>query len=128
MLDWRPFTKLIDESKSFVLTSHMRQDCDAICSELALAMALRSLGKDARIVNGDGVPPHIAFIDPQHDVLVLGRDVSADDLACDVHLVLDTSAWGQLGPMADIIRKTTAQKVVIDHHVSQDNLGAMVFK
>ena len=55
--------------KSFVLTSHMRPDCDAIGSELALALALRSLGKEARIVNGDTVPPHIAFIDPKHDVL-----------------------------------------------------------
>jgi phosphoesterase RecJ-like protein len=127
-IDWRPFTKLIDESQSFVLTSHMRPDCDAIGSELGLALALRSLGKTVRIVNGDGVPPHIGFIDPNHDVLVLGRDVDASDVKCDVHIVVDTSAWGQLGPMADVIRATSARKVIIDHHVSQDDLGAIVFK
>ena len=32
-----------------------------------------------RIVNGDAVPPHIAFIDPKRDVKVLGRDVTAAD-------------------------------------------------
>lgn len=121
-IDWRPFTKLISESQSFVLTSHMRPDCDAIGSELGLALALRSLGKTVRIVNGDGVPPHIAFIDPKHEVLVLGRDISAADVKCDVHAVVDTSAWGQLGPMADIVRETSAKKINIDHHVSQDDL------
>ena len=78
-IDWRPFIELV-KAQSFVLTSHMRPDCDAIGSEIGLALALRSLGKTVRIVNGDPVPPHIAFIDPDHDVLGLGRDVRADDL------------------------------------------------
>jgi phosphoesterase RecJ-like protein len=128
MIDWRPFTKLVSEARSFVLTSHMRPDCDAIGSEIALATALRSLGKNVRIVNGDPVPPHIGFMDPNHEVQVLGRDVAATDLACDVLAVLDTSAWSQLGPMADVVRKSTAGKINIDHHVSQDDLGAIVFK
>src|SRR5882757_5497895 len=127
-IDWRPFTQLASEAKSFVITSHMRPDCDAIGSALGLALALRSLGKTVRIVNGDSVPPHIAFIDPNHDVQVLGRDVAATDVACDVHAVLDTSAWSQLGPMADIVQGSSARKINIDHHVSQDDLGATVFK
>jgi phosphoesterase RecJ-like protein len=30
--------------------------------------------------------------------------------------------------MADVLRTTQARKVIIDHHVSQDDLGALVFK
>jgi phosphoesterase RecJ-like protein len=127
-VDWRPFTKLVSEARSFVVTSHMRPDCDAIGSALGLALALRSLGKTVRIVNGDPVPPHIGFIDPNQDAKVLGRDVAAADLACDVHVVVDTSAWSQLGPMADVVRNTAARKINIDHHVSQDDMGADVFK
>jgi phosphoesterase RecJ-like protein len=106
----------------------MRPDCDAIGSEIGLALALRSLGKTVRIVNGDPVPPHIAFIDPGRDVNVLGRDVAEADLSCDVLAVLDTSAWSQLGPMADVVRRTSARRIVIDHHVSQDDMNAVVFK
>lgn len=127
-IDWRPFVEIVRGHKSFVLTSHMRPDCDAIGSELALALALRSLGKEARIVNGDTVPPHIAFIDPKHDVLTLGRDIQASDVKPEVLIVVDTSAWAQLGPMGDVIRGTSAKKIVIDHHVSQDDLSATVFK
>ena len=128
-IDWRPFTKLVGEAQSFVLTSHMRPDCDAIGSEIGLALALRSLGKTVRIVNGDPVPPHIAFIDPQSRCQVLGRDVAAADLKCDVLIVLDTSAWSQTG--TDGRRRAQhvgAPKVVIDHHVSQDDMSAEVFK
>jgi len=128
LIDWRPFTKLVGEAQSFVLTSHMRPDCDAIGSEIGLALALRSLGKTVRIVNADPVPPHIAFIDPNHDVQVLGQDVTEADLKSDVLAVLDTSAWSQLGPMADVVRNTAARRVVIDHHVSQDDMSATVFK
>jgi bifunctional oligoribonuclease and PAP phosphatase NrnA len=127
-IDWRPFTKLVSEAQSFVLTSHMRPDCDAIGSEIGLAVALRSLGKTVRIVNADSVPPHIAFIDPNRDVKVLGRDTTNADLKCDVLAVLDTSAWSQLGPMADVVRITAARRIVIDHHVSQDDMSAEVFK
>lgn len=127
-IDWRPFVELVRGHNSFVLTSHMRPDCDAIGSELALALALRALGKRVQIVNGDDVPLHIAFIDPQHDVLVLGRDLQPAEVRPDVLIVLDTSAWAQLGPMADVVRNTAAKKIVIDHHVSQDDMGAVAFK
>jgi bifunctional oligoribonuclease and PAP phosphatase NrnA len=127
-IDWRPFVELVKRYESFVLTSHMRPDCDAIGSELALAYALRSLGKQVRVVNGDAVPPHIAFIDPHHAVEVLDRDVRAEELKPNVHIVLDTSAWNQLGPMADVIRKSSALKVVVDHHVSGDDMSAEVYK
>ena len=124
-IDWRPFVKLVSEAQSFVLTSHMRPDCDAIGSELGLALALRSLGKTVRIVNGDAVPPHIAFIDPNaRRATCLAATCTAADVACDVLIVLDTSAWSQLGPMADVVRSSAARKVVIDHHVSEDDLGA----
>jgi phosphoesterase RecJ-like protein len=106
----------------------MRPDCDAIGSELALSLALRAIGKKVQIVNGDAVPPHIAFIDPGNDVSVLGRDVQAADLHPDVLVVLDTSAWAQIGPMADVVRESTATKIVIDHHVSQDDMSSVVFK
>jgi phosphoesterase RecJ-like protein len=127
-IDWREFTKLVSESRSFILTTHMRPDCDAIGSEIGMALALRSLGKTVQIVNGDPVPPHIGFIDPNHEIKVLGRDVTADGLTCDAVMVLDTSAWTQIGPMADVLRRSTARKAVIDHHVSQDDLGAVMFK
>ncbi|MCH2113657.1 MAG: DHH family phosphoesterase [Pirellulales bacterium] len=128
-IDWQPLCDLIRKHDSFVLTSHCRADCDAVGSELALALILESLGKQVIIANGDPVPAHIGFIDRDARVRVLGQSVKPAQLwEIDLLVVVDTSAWGQLGPMADVVRAFPGERVVIDHHVSQDDLGAVEFK
>ena len=41
----------IKSSNSFVITTHINPDGDAIGSELALARYLQSIGKDVKIIN-----------------------------------------------------------------------------
>ena len=128
-LDWQPLLQIISSHDSFILTTHCRADCDAVGSELALAQILKSLGKRVTIANGDPVPAHIGFIDPQRQVRVLGDGVQSEELqTSEALIVVDTSAWGQLGPMAEVVRAFPGTRVVIDHHVGQDDLGAVVFK
>jgi phosphoesterase RecJ-like protein len=128
-IDWQPLKKIVDGHKSFLLTSHCRADCDAIGSELAMAEILTSLGKRVRIVNGDEVPHHLSFFDPEKRVATLGQGVTVAECAnFEVLMVLDTSAWVQLGPMAEVVKNFAGVRVVIDHHVSQDDMLATVFK
>jgi bifunctional oligoribonuclease and PAP phosphatase NrnA len=128
-IDWRRFVELVKAHRKFVLTSHVRPDCDALGSELGMAQVLEALGKEVRIVNAQATPGNLAFIDPTNRIAVLGRDVKAADLASyDCLMVLDTSAWAQLGGMGDVIRGIAAKKIVLDHHISSDELGAEVFR
>jgi phosphoesterase RecJ-like protein len=128
-IDWTPLRKLVAECDSFALTTHTRADCDAIGSELGLLYALEALGKRVRIINADAPPDHIRFIDVEGRVEVLGEGVTVEEVhQADAHIVCDTSAWGQLGAMADVIRTSPAQRFVIDHHQSGDDLGATVLK
>lgn len=128
-IDWKRFADVVGGHQSFVLTSHVRPDCDALGSELGMAGVLEALGKTVRIVNAQATPPNLEFIDPGRKILALGRDITPEQAAdCDVLMVLDTSAWIQLGAMADVVRATRARKLIVDHHVSQDDLGAELFK
>ncbi|HVU86860.1 MAG TPA: DHH family phosphoesterase [Pirellulales bacterium] len=128
-IDWRRFVELVQAHQRFILTSHLRPDCDALGSELGMAQVLAALGKEARIVNAQATPANLAFIDPQNRIQVLGRDVTLAELMdYDCLMVLDTSAWAQLGEMGDVIRATKAKKVILDHHISSDDLGAEVFR
>ncbi len=43
-------------------------------------------------------------------------------------MILDLSSWCQLGDMAGFVREFPGDRLVIDHHVSQDDLGAVVLK
>jgi phosphoesterase RecJ-like protein len=45
-----------------------------------------------------------------------------------VAIILDLSSWNQLGDMATFIQQFPGPRVVIDHHVSEDDLRAAVFK
>lgn len=126
---WPRFVELIRAHQRFLLTSHIRPDCDALGSELGMAYVLESLGKQVRIVNGQATPPNIAFIDPEKRIRVINQTVQAAELAdVEVLLVLDTSAWAQLGPMSDAVKTTKAKKMILDHHLSEDDLGAEAFK
>jgi phosphoesterase RecJ-like protein len=128
-IPWNRFVEIVKSNRRFLLTSHIRPDCDALGSELGLALVLEALGKEAVIVNGQATPPKLAFIDPELRIKTLGDDLSPESLTdFDVMIVLDTSAWVQLGPMANVLRATAGRKLVIDHHVSEDDLGAESFK
>jgi phosphoesterase RecJ-like protein len=129
MINWPRFVEIICSHQRFLLICHVRPDCDALGSELAMAAILEARGKDVLLVNDFAIPPTLTFIDPAHKVKQLGTDVTAEQLADrEVIMVLDTSAWIQLGKMADVIRQSKAIKVVLDHHVSSDDLGAEMFK
>jgi bifunctional oligoribonuclease and PAP phosphatase NrnA len=128
-IDWPRFVEIVRANQRYVLVSHIRPDCDALGSELGMAGVLRAIGKTVRIVNGQATPPNLAFIDPAKEIGVIGQTVQPAALAdTDVVMILDTSAWAQLGPMGDFIRAFPGKKVVLDHHVSADELGAEQFK
>ncbi len=125
---WERLAERVNACQSFILTSHIRPDCDALGSELGMAGILLQLGKKVRIINGHPTPPNLAFLDPAQTIEVLGEHTTAADAQADMLMVLDTSAWAQLGPMAEVMRRFAGSKLVIDHHVGEDDLGAEFFK
>jgi len=129
-LDWTPLADLIAAHDRFLVTTHVRPDGDALGSEVGMAGLLRQKGKDVRVVNASPTPPRYDFLDPQGTLFEqLGRDVRPEDLADREALVIvDLSSWGQLGEMAAVVRTFKGPRVVIDHHVSQDDLGAVFLK
>ena len=98
-INWDLLAERIHASERFILTSHIRPDCDALGSEIGLAGILQQLGKQIRIVNGHPTPPSLSFIDPENLIEVVGETIAFEDVAGDCMIVLDTSAWAQLGPM-----------------------------
>ncbi len=128
-IDWPALVAIIQKHERFLLTSHIRPDCDALGSELGMAGVLAALGKDALIVNGQSTPPNLKFLDPERRIKTLHDDVPPEALQDrQVLMILDTSAWAQLGPMGDVVKTTPAQKIILDHHINEDELGAIAFK
>jgi phosphoesterase RecJ-like protein len=128
-LDWATLLGVLRDAQSFVLTSHVRPDCDALGSELGMLGILEAIGKDVRIVNAQATPANLKWIDPDHRLESLAEGVKKDDLVSrDVLIVLDTSAWAQLGAMGDVAKAMREKVLVVDHHVSEDDLSDRWFK
>ena len=101
----------------FVLTSHVRPDGDAIGSQLAMAHALRHLGKEVRIVNRDAAPPPLQVFPGVGDIEIAER---VDDPG-DCVIVMesgDLSRTGVAGLAGGFI-------INIDHHVGNTMFGAV---
>jgi phosphoesterase RecJ-like protein len=129
-IDWKPLAALIETHDRFLVTTHVRPDGDALGSEVGMAGLLRQKGKDVRVVNASPTPPRYDFLDPDKALFEwFGTGVKPGELGDrEVAIILDLSSWNQLGDMAEYIRRFPGPRAVIDHHVSQDDLGASVFK
>lgn len=128
-VNWSELKALILRHSSFVICSHVRPDADALGSEIGLQYLIRSLGRTATIVNASAVPSTIAFMTAGQDVLQLNVDVTKQQLTLpDAFLTVDTSSWQQLGAMADLIRSSGVEHIVIDHHLASDEMGPNVFR
>lgn len=128
-IDWTPLKSVIEQNESFLISSHVRPDADALGSELGMRAILLAMGKKVSIVNASAPPANLKFMNPPGVILKLNDTVTKATIPQhDVVIIVDTSAWQQLGSMADVIQASPAKRVVIDHHVSSDDMNALDLK
>ena len=105
------------QRRRFVLTSHVRPDGDAIGSQLAMAYALRRLGKEVRIINRDPAPSSLQGLPGVSDIQIADRTDDPGDCVI-VMESGDLSRTGVAGLEHGFI-------VNIDHHVGNTMFGAV---
>lgn len=121
-IDWTPFVDLVRRHQSFLLTTHVRPDGDGLGSMLGLGETLERMGKKVRIVIASPLPPRYDFLNA--DGRIKQFQPPGDDLrSVDAVVVMDTGTWGQLGDFGPFLKSLNVDKMVIDHHLTQDDLG-----
>jgi len=126
-LDWSPLVALLRRHHTILLMTHIRPDADGLGSQLALADALVRMGKRPRVAIASKLPPRYAFLDPQRKVIEDFRAPGDNFRDADLIVVMDTGTWNQLGDFADFLPGMDVPKAVVDHHRTQDDLGATPF-
>src|SRR5437016_5276369 len=77
----REIADAIGARRRFVLSSHSRPDGDSIGSQLAMAYALRALGKEVSVVNSDAAPAPFMAFPGVPEIEIAGRVDGAFDAA-----------------------------------------------
>jgi phosphoesterase RecJ-like protein len=83
----------IEKGKRFLVASHGNPDGDALGSTMALALALRELGKEVVAYNQDGISAEMAFL-PGADTLVNRLE---EGERFDVGFILDSGELARAG-------------------------------
>ena len=112
--------QIVDEIRRrqrFVISSHARPDGDAIGSQLAMAYALRDLGKQVRVVNKDQPPPPLLVFPGVPDIEV----APAIDDPGDAVIIMECGDFSRTG-VAGLDRGFT---INIDHHPGNSLYGAV---
>lgn len=107
----------IRSRQRFVIASHARPDGDAVGSQLAMAYALRALGKQARVVSRDPAPPPLLAFPGVADIDITDR---VDDPG-DAVIVMEAGDLTRTG-IAGLDRGFV---INIDHHVDNKLYGAV---
>jgi bifunctional oligoribonuclease and PAP phosphatase NrnA len=107
----------IQQRQRFAITSHARPDGDAIGSQLAMAYALRQLGKQVTLINSDPAPPAFQPF-PGVDDIQLSKTAHGEFDAVIVMECGDLSRTGVEGFERYFV-------VNIDHHPGNKAYGAI---
>jgi phosphoesterase RecJ-like protein len=116
-MDYQTLKKIIEENKSFLLTTHVNPDADAIGSEMAMYRILKNLGKDVHIINHSAMPYNLEFLDPDNIILKFdeARDKKVFDKT-DVLIALDFNRANRVVSMQKFFSEFKGIKICIDHH------------
>ena len=101
--------------RRFVLSSHSRPDGDSIGSQLAMAYALRAMGKEATVVNADPAPPPLMAFPGVSDI----RIASTADGEFDAAIVMECGDLARTG-VSGLERFFV---INIDHHPGNAGYG-----
>lgn len=110
---------LVERGRRFLVTSHARPDGDSIGSQVALALALRTLGKSVRIVNHDPPPDPFLGLPGTADIEV----ADAVDGEFDAVFVLECGDLSR----PEVAGLDRYPVVNIDHHLGNTGYGVVAW-
>lgn len=111
------FWSAISPYSSFLITSHIRPDVDAVGSEIALALFMEKLGCDSRIVNDSPLPDSFTFLPRNELVLTHPKGM---DFPYDALLILDAPDTARAGAVAAAAENCPI--FIIDHHPYENSI------
>lgn len=115
---WEDIVAAVAGSQRVLLVWHIRPDGDSVASAMAVARALRKMGKQALVVCPDTVPENLLFIAPPSEWARPEEVVGNFDHA----VFLDCAGLDRIGPAQSLV-ENVGRIVNIDHHESNQRFG-----
>lgn len=127
MKDITVLDRLTGGSSRVTIVVHTHPDGDAVGSGTAMLGYLTDIKrKNAALIVPDSVPDSISFItkgfEPGSVIVFEDERLKAEEWinSCDLIICLDCNSFSRTADMETLLRKSTARKVLIDHHLNPE--------
>jgi len=117
MIDFKKLADIISANQSFLITTHVNPDADAIGSEIAFYRILNMLGKHSKIVNHSTTPYNLKFLDSNNVIEKYDERLHKTVFdSSDVLVALDFNRADRMVSMQKAFSESKQLKICIDHH------------
>ncbi|MBQ8468749.1 MAG: bifunctional oligoribonuclease/PAP phosphatase NrnA [Clostridia bacterium] len=106
--------KMIAEHSNFAVFAHIKTDCDAVCSSLAMKYALASIGKKADVFIDSSLSSKMQSLPHIEDI----NNKTLENYDC--YICLDTATIDRLGKFKYKIMKNRKNSCLLDHHATNE--------
>ncbi|WP_127718164.1 bifunctional oligoribonuclease/PAP phosphatase NrnA [Halobacteriovorax sp. HLS] len=110
------FKEHVKKAQNIIITTHIYPDADGIGSQIALCMALKSIGKNAICVNEMPLFDRYKYLDPQDVVISYQEYMDKPFTEIDLLIVADTNSLPRIGKNTQELVLNSKELLFIDHH------------
>ncbi len=117
--DFGRIRELLQKPRKILIASHTNPDGDAIGSALALYGYFLKKGHTVSVMIPDPEPGFLSWMPFQENLLVFERDEATCRKAiesAELFFAVDFNHLGRLNNAGELVRNSTAVKILIDHH------------
>ena len=121
--------KLISTSDDILIISHVNPDGDAVGSQLALYYYLTSKGKRVNMMAPNYLQEFLKWMDGSELInIFIGNMRKCRKLisSSDLIIMVDFSQSNRLGEAEGFVKRASARKVLIDHHLDPQYFGDLM--
>jgi phosphoesterase RecJ-like protein len=107
----------------------MNPDGDAIGSQLALYQYLKSIGKRSVLLSPNYLQEFLKWMDGVEDINIFIKDRKGCKSlieSADLMIMLDFNQSSRLGEAEELVKRSKAKKIIIDHHLNSGSFGDLL--
>lgn len=117
MINFQNLLQIVNNNESFLLTTHVNPDADAIGSEIGFGVLLQKLGKTFKIINHSDTPYNLKFLDVEGNIEKYDETIHQSYFnKSDVLVALDFNRSDRMVSLKQKFLDSNKLKICIDHH------------
>lgn len=121
------FKDFMSKPRKAVILTHFKPDADALGSSLGLAGYLKRTGHSVQVITPSDYPDFLTWMPGNNEVLIYNKEkagIAAQYIEkADIVFCLDFSSLKRINDLGEMVAKSSAKKVLIDHHLEPENFA-----